>query len=190
MAGDIADQGPVWSLTDAVVELASGSTVVDVDLFWVRSVTPTPDVTTLTFEGDDGSDQIDEINRVNVQAICDKQDFDAIQRIFGKTRVTGQAGEEWRMYMGDDAETAGVSCGLRYTLKYRDDSQTPPVAGEVAYRYPLGTVKVVQPQAAEWKAKNVMQLNFTFNKTTTDVAGQALAEVPTNGAVYLVSKLS
>lgn len=183
---DITDQGPVWSLLDVKVEVPSGGQLTDVDLFYARSVQPQPDVTTITFEGDDTSQEVDEVTRWRVTVNCDKQDYDAMQQIFGKTKVTGEDGEAWRMYMGDDTEVAGAQVGLRYTLKYKDESQNPPVTGEMGYRWPLGQVKLIQPQQAEWKAKNVFQLQFVFQKTTVDAAGNPLTDVPANGAPYMV----
>ena len=187
---DITEQGPVWSLVDAQLEVPSGGQVVDVDLFYVRSVQPNPDVNTVTFEGDDTSQDVDEVTKWGVTVICDKHDWEVIQRAFGKTVVTGEEGEEWRIYMADDDEVSGSTVGLRYTMKYKDESVSPVEVGYIGYRWPRGQIKVVQPQQAEWKNKNVVQHNFTFEKATTDAAGVALPSVPTYGAPYYIFKPS
>lgn len=187
---DIEEQGPVWSLLDAAVGIPSGTSINFVDLLFVRSVQPNPQITTITFEGDDTSEDQDEATRYDVVVACDKQDFDAIQQIFGKTKVTGISGEDWSMYMGDDDEVAGPNVQLRYTLKAKDQSAAPAEAYTLRYTWLYGNVKLVRPQNAEWKAKHIMQLNFSFQKTSVDPANQALASVPTGGAVYRLGRLT
>lgn len=188
MAGDITEQGPVWSLLDAAVGVPSGGSLTWVDLLYVRGVNADPQLTTLTFEGDDTSTDIDELNRTNLEVASDMWDFDAIQAIFGKEKVTGISGEDWAMYFGDNAEASGVRCALRYTLKARDE-----VSGSsytLRYLWPYTLLKMLRPQTAEWKAKHRQVLNFTAEKSAVDAAGTALSGVPSGGAYVRVSRLT
>lgn len=188
MAGDITEQGPAWSLLDAAIGVPSGGSLVWNDVLYARGVNADPQITTLTFEGDDTSLDIDELTKVNLELAADMWDFDMLQAVYNKTKETGISGEDWGMYFGDDVETAGITVALRYTLKAKD------MAGNALYtlRYfwPYGQAKLVRPQTAEWKAKHRQVLNFTFQKTIVDAANAALAGVPSGGAYVRVSRLS
>lgn len=185
---DVTEQGPVWSLTDFEIGIPSGGSITWVDCYWIRAVSVDPQLTTLTFEGDDSSVDIDELNKVNLEAAADMLDFDALQTIFGKTKVTGISGETWAMYFGDDAETAGRTVGVRYKLKARDEVGNTLYA--LQYYWLRALLKVMRPQTAEWKAKHRQVLNFTASKTTVDAAGTALTGVPADGAYVRVSRLA
>lgn len=187
---DVTEQGPVYSLLDVKVLVPSGSTLVPIDLYYARTVAVDPQVTTLTFEGDNTSQQVDIMSRAEVTITCDKHDPDAIQYIFNKTRVTGITDESWGMYMGDQPEEAGVTVGLQYDLAAKDESVSPNASYTLRYTWFKGTVKMVRPQTAEYQAKHVQVLNFSFERTTTDAADQALASVPTNGAYYRYARLT
>jgi hypothetical protein len=187
----ITEQGPAYSLLDVKVLVVSGSTIVPVDLFYARQVTVDPQITTLTFEGDDTSQIIDDLTRIDAVVTCDKQDDNALQAIFGKTEVSVPAsGETSGMWFGDNTEVAGISAGLQYDLAYKDESSTPHVSTTLRYRFPKGTVKVFRPQNAEYKSKHVMVLNFSFEKTSTDLAGSSLTGIPTGGAYFIRSRVS
>lgn len=187
---DIAERGPVYSLLDAKVLVPSGSSLTATDLFYVRTIAVDPQITTLTFEGDDTSQQIDKITRVDVTVTCDKHDDDAIQAIFNKTKVTGIAGESWGMYMGDQTEEAGVTVGLQYDLAAIDESGSPSASYTLRYTWPRGRVKVIRPQQAEWQAKHTLVLNFSFERTTTDATGTAIDGVSAPGIYYRRARLS
>jgi hypothetical protein len=192
MAGDVTEKGPAWSLLDTKVLIVEGETpaIVPVDLFYVRQVAPDPQITTITFEGDDTSQQVDQLARVEVAVTCSKQDLDAVQHIFGKVRETTIPGEAWSLWMGDLAEVAGVAAGLQYDIAFKDESVTPHVSGVLRYTYPRGTVKLVRPQNAEYQAVHQLVLNFSFERTSVDLLGVALVGVPENGAIYRVAELT
>src|SRR5262245_35039757 len=136
---DITEQGPAYSLTDVAILTVSGSTIVPVDLFYARTVAPDFTIQTLTFEGDDTSQEVDDIQYARWTITCDKRDWDAIQQIFGKTKVLDPDPDEtWGMWFGDDDEVAGVSAGLRYDVKTKDESVTPNVAYTERTTAPVG----------------------------------------------------
>lgn len=192
MAGDVTQKGPAWSLLDAKVLIVEGETpaIVGVDLFYARQVTINPQINTLDFTGDNTSQQIDQLSRIEAQVACDKFDADALQHIFNKTRETTISGEAWALWMGDNAEIAGVAVGLQYDLAFKDESVVPNLSKVLRFTYPRGTVKVVPPQNAEYQAKFPLVLNFSFEKTSTDLLGVALTGVPSGGAIYRVAQLT
>lgn len=187
---DITEQGPAYSLTDVAILIVEGDAIVPVDLFYARTVAPDLQIQTLTFEGDDTSQEVDEIQYDRWTITCDKRDWDAIQRIYGKTKVLlPDPDETWGMWFADDNETAGIAAGLRYDVKAKDESVTPNVAYTERTTYPVGVLKLIRPTQAEWKAKRTLQLNFTASKTTTDLLGDTLSGVPSGGAYYRVGRV-
>lgn len=187
---DITEQGPAYSLTDVAILIVESDAIVPVDLFYARTVAPDLQLSTLTFEGDDTSQEIDDIQYDRWTITCDKRDWDAIQRIFQKTKVLApDADETWGMWFGDDDEVAGVAAGLRYDVKAKDESVVPNVAFTERTTYPKGVLKLIRPTQAEWKAKRTFQLNFTAAKTTTDLLDDPLSGVPDGGAYYRVGRV-
>jgi hypothetical protein len=180
---DITEQGPAWSLTDVAILIVESAAIVAVDLFYARSVVPNYDTTTIAFEGDDTSQEIDDTNHARWTITCDKHDWDAIQRIYNKIKTPApDPAEEWGMWFGDDAETAGVAAGLRFDVKAKDESVSPNESFTWRNTFPKGVLKLIPPTQAEWKAKKVVTLNFVAEKTTTDLLGAALSGVPSGGA--------
>lgn len=187
---DITEQGPAYSLTDVAILIVESAAIVPVDLFYARTVAPDTQIQTLTFEGDDTSQEIDELQYDRWTITCDKRDWDAIQRIYGKTKIIDpDADETWGMWFGDDAEVAGISAGLRFDVKAKDESQAPAQAFTERTTYPKGVLKLIRQTQAEWKAKRTFQLNFTAAKTTTDLLNVALSGVPSGGAYYRVGRV-
>lgn len=187
---DITEQGPAWSLTDVAILIVESAAIAAVDLFYARTVAPDPQIQTLAFEGDDTSQEVDETTSMRITITCHKQDWDAIQRIYGKTKVlTPDPDETWGMWFGDDTEVAGVSVGLRYDIKAKDESVAPNVAFTERTTFPKGVLKLIRPTQAEWKARKEFQLAFTAEKTATDLLGAALSGVPSGGAYYRVGRV-
>jgi hypothetical protein len=187
---DITEEGPAYSLADVKILIVESAAIAAVDLFYARTVAPDLQIQTLTFEGDDTSQEIDQVQYDRWTITCDKRDWDAIQRIYSKTKVLAPDPDEtWGMWFGDDTEVAGVAAGLRFDVKAKDESVTPNVAFTERTTYPKGVLKLIRPTQAEWKAKRTFQLNFTAAKTTTDLLGVALSGVPSGGASYRLARV-
>jgi hypothetical protein len=188
---DVVEQGPAWSLTDVAVLIVETAAIVPVDLFYARTVAPDPTIQTLPFEGDDTTQEIDELQYLRYVITCDKRDWDAVQRIFNKTKVLAPSpAETWGMWFGDDNEVAGIAAGLQYDIKSKDESVTPNEAYTERTTVPKGVMKLIRPTQAEWKAKATFQLHFTASKTATDLLGAALSGVPSGGAYYRVGRVT
>ena len=193
MAGTVTEKGPAYSLLDAKVLIVEGTTpaIVAVDLFYAREVAINPQITTLTFEGDDTSQQIDQLARVEGTLSCDKLDLAAVQRIYAKTRVTTISGESASLWMGDNAEVAGVAAGLQYDIAFKDESVTPYVFNVVRYTFPRGTIKVVRPQNATSTRPNSRWCWASRSRRPALIcSASALTGVPSGGAVYRIGKLT
>src|SRR5262245_29442819 len=188
---DVTEQGPSYSLVDVAILIVSGASIAPVDLYYARTVAPDFQIQTLTFEGDDTSQEVDDIQYARWTITLDKRDWDAVQQIFGKTKVMAPSPEEtWGMYFGDATEIAGVAAGLRYDVHSKDESVSPNVAYTERTTAPVGVLKLIRPQQVEWKAKNTFQLNFTASKTSTDLLGAALSGVPSGAAYYRVGRVT
>jgi hypothetical protein len=191
---DITEQGPVGGIVAICVMVPVADVLTRVRLFYARSFQAEEDIQSNRYEGDDTSQTQDELLAARGTILCDKWDYDAIQTIFSKTKVTGGlgAGVDWGMYMQDDAEVAGVRpVGVEVYQKFKDESVSPNELAYMRRYYPFGTMNVMRTQGtAEWKAKYPMQLNFTAEKTTIDAVGDTLPGTPSSGAYYRWDRLS
>jgi hypothetical protein len=177
----ITNKGPAYSLLAARVLTVSGAAIVKTAMFYARDVTVTPQVDTLTFEGDNTSQQVDQIPRIEAELTLDKLDLADEQIIFGKPTVSGVSGETWGMNFGDLTEVAGVLAGLEVDLAFKDESVTPNVSGKIRYTFFKGVLKVKRVQPIGYQAKHQTKLNFTFQRTATDLLGTAIPGAPSDG---------
>jgi hypothetical protein len=188
---DITAQGPAFGLAVARVLIVEADTIVKIPLYYPRVSAFSPQVTTLSFEGQDTSQTVDVLTRVDIALTCDKRNLPSIQRIFAKTRLDAPgSGEAEGLWMGDETEVAGVTCGLELEATFKDESQSPAEVTRERLTFPYGQVKAVQPQQMEYQAKWVTVLNFSFQRTEVDILGDPLANVPAGGAVYRDSILT
>jgi hypothetical protein len=172
--------GPAYSLLAARVLRVSGSSIVKQQLRYARGYTPNPQITTLTFEGDNTSQQVDLMSRAEVELDLDKLDLFDMQAIFGKT-TTVVSGEDYGMNWGDVTEEAGVLAGLEVDIAYKDENQTPNVAKTLRVTWYKGTLKLRRPQPGVYQSKYAVKLNFVFQRTTTDLVGAAIPNAPSDG---------
>src|SRR5262245_30933365 len=154
---DITEQGPVGGVVAICVMVPNGGNLTRVRLFYARSFQAEEDIQSNRYEGDDTSQTQDELLASRVTILCDKWDYDAIQTIFNKTKVTADldAEADWAMYMQDDTEVAGIRpVGVEVYQKFKDESVSPNEATYMRRYYPFGTMNVMRTQGtAEWKAK-------------------------------------
>jgi hypothetical protein len=186
---DITERGPAYGLRYARVMVPSGSTLTPVDLFYPNQATVSPQSQTIAFEGGDRSQTVDAVSRIDVALTCAKQDADSLQQIFAKTKVSGPGTAVWSMAMGDPIEQAGHTVGLQLGIVTKDESVSPAVAYLTEYYYLKGTLKMLQPQNAQYQTAHTMVLNFSFEQTAVDAANQPVAAVPSgSSAFYLLSR--
>ena len=150
-------------------------------MFYANQVTVNPQIDTLNFEGDNTSQQVDQMPRVEVEVTLDKLDLKDEQVIYSKPTITGVSGESYGMNFGDITEVGGVLAGLEYDLSYKDESVTPNVNKVLRYTWYKGVLKVKRPQTAGYQAKHQTKLNFVFYRTTTQIDGTAIPSPPADG---------
>lgn len=180
------EQGKAYGLLRAFLIYLSGSTAVWEDLLYAREFNADPQVTTLVFEGNETSEELDLLSRVNATVVLDKQDLPAVSRAFGKTRVAAPySGLAWGEYWSDEDETSGVPAGLVVDVAFVDESGTPDVASTLRYIFFNGVLKMQRPSPAVYQSKHTMTLNMTFQRSSVDIAGTAMTGVPTGGAIFV-----
>lgn len=179
---DITEEGPVYGLLAARVMIPSGSSLIPIDLFYPNQVEIDVQQNEIPFEGGEKRQVVNAVSGANVTLTCAKHDADAIQALFNKTKLAGGGAGEWRMSMGSAQDVAGISCGLQYDLAAKDESVNPNVAYRLRYYWYKGTLTMMIPQTAGYQAQNAMVLNFNFQRTTVDAAGQPLAGVNPSGS--------
>jgi hypothetical protein len=188
----ITNKGPAYSLLAARVLTVSGGTIVKTAMFYANNITVNPQIDTLNFEGDNTSQQVDQLPRIEIELTLDKLDLADEQVIFGKPTITGVSGETWGMNFGDITEVGGVLAGLEYDIAFKDESVTPNVVTKLRYTYYKGVLKVKRPQTAAYQAKHQTKLNFVFYRTTTDLLNATIPGNPSDGygAYYREAVLS
>lgn len=182
------DQFRGSGVRNAKILYDNAGTVTPQALLFVRNVDPQPKVTTQSYEGEDKAEDVDTLIGFNVIVELDKYDVAALGRMYNKNVVTGITGEDWRLYFGDDNEVAGGASGLQYDVVVRDEvTKTSEI---LRYVFPQGSWKVFKPPQAQFNSKHGMKLEFTAERVTEDIAGNALPGVPTEGVYFYLAKPS
>lgn len=188
---DVTEYGPSAGVRRVVVQIVEAAAIVPIELFYARTVAPSPQVTTLVYEGNDTSQTEDDQTRIDVVVTCDKQDLASIARIFNKTRITAPMTDmEWGTWWGDSDEISGAQVGLYYDTRFKDESVSPFEARTMRTWFPNGVLKVRQLQNAEYNAKQTLQLNFSFERTTKDILGATLSGIKADGEYFLQGLIS
>jgi hypothetical protein len=188
---DVTEYGPSAGVRRVVVQINEADAIVPIELFYARTVAPDPQITNIVYEGNDTSQTEDDQTRIDVVVTCDKQDLASIARIFNKTRVAApMTGMEWGTWWGDADEIAGAQVGLYYETRFKDESVSPYESRAMRTWFPNGTLKVRRLGQAEYGAKQTMLLNFSFERTTTDILGDTISGIPSGGAYFLQGLLT
>lgn len=188
---DVTEFGPSAGVRRVVIQKNEADAIVPLELFYARTVAVDPQITNIVYEGNDTSQTEDDLTRIDVVVTCDKQDLATIARAFSKARITApMAGMEWGDWWGDADEIAGAQVGLYYDVRFKDESVSPYEVRTMRTWFPNGTLKVRRLQQAEYGAKQTMLLNFSFERTTTDVLGDTISGIPSGGAYYLQGLLT
>lgn len=180
----------ILGITDAKILYNNASAVAEVDLHFVNNVEIEPEEETIEFEGDD-----QKVKRFAISGMSGTITLDTIDILdlggtggFAKTEQTALTGIASRTYWGDETESAGITRGLRFRAKAEklSDGSTKDV-DIIVFR---ARISAVRPPSLSNKAKAQLQLRFSAERATTDIAGGALTGVPTNGAFWAFDERS
>lgn len=167
--------------------LAAGgaaTAVVEHDLHFINNVGFDVQQQDVAFEGDQQAVRKFFLNGVVINVACDTYDVAAISEAFDKDVVTAglPSGIAGRVYFGDNTETAGVKCGLLAQIKA--ENLTTQLIETLRFVAPICVLSIVRPPVLAYNAKAQLQLTFTAEKTSVDIAGVGLPGVPTGGAFW------
>jgi hypothetical protein len=163
-------------------------TIVDHEFLFTREVNPQPDTQDISFEGDDTVERVVVLNGMRVTVSMDKFDMASVSTLYGKQVASGITGVESRLYFGDAAENAGITCGVFWEVTMLDEATK--VSTILRYTVPLATAQVIVPQPAQYNGKHVLQLQFVAQKTAKDLLGADLDGVPDDGCFYFIDRLA
>lgn len=177
-------------ITDAKILYNNSGSVAEADLHFVNAVEMDPKEVTLEFEGDDQT-----IERFGLSGLSGTITMDTLDILniagtggFGKTEQTGISGVASRVYWGDENEAAGILRGLKFRSKAEKISTGATVDLDIIV--PRARIMALRPPSLNNKQKGQVQLRFSAERATTDIAGGALTGVPTNGAFYYTDERS
>lgn len=158
------------------------------DLHFINNVGFDVQQQDVAFEGDQQSVRKFFMNGIVVNVVCDTFDLKAISEAFDKDVHVGTGGSTGiptgvkRVYFGETDETAGVKVGLLAQIKA--ENLTLQTIETLQFVVPVASLTVVRPPVLAYNAKAVMNLTFTAEKTTTDIALNPLTGVPTDGTFW------
>lgn len=182
-----------YELEDAKFLLAGSPAIEEVDLRYANTIEFTVDSTTLTFEGDADQRQVFITSGLSAAIRPDCITLEADEALFGKTPVVAglPAGVDRATYYGETTETRGVTCGFwgRGFGIFEDGGGEEIVNFEI--RVFRGTLTLGAPPNLQTKQKAGQRTyNFSAVKTSVDINGDPLPDVPTGGARYWIGILS
>jgi len=175
----------VTGIKDAAV-LTSGATT---DIPFGNTLTIAQEFETIAFEGDGDTEEVYYNQRLTGTIGGDKWAEAVLEKLYGKTSVTGVSGESKSYYMGEDAELTPAQVGLRVDLAAIDDATE--LAATLRLTVFRAKARPFSPPDAGNSAKWApIMFEWAAEKTSTDINGVALVGVPTGGAMYRIGVLS
>lgn len=180
----------ILGITDGKILYNNASSVAEVDLHMINNAELEPEEVTLEFEGDDVTIKRFAMSGLNGTITMDTLDITDLGATggFAKTEQTGISGVASRTYWGDETEAAGILRGLKFRCKAEKVSTGATV--DLDLIVPRARIMAMRPPSFSNKQKGQVQLRFSAERATTDIAGGALTGVPTNGAFYYIDERS
>lgn len=167
----------VYALTN------NAGSVVRTQLYLASEANFEPVLKEITYEGDGTEIKVYRATGFDVTA-----KFQSLPKglltAFGKTAVTTglETNETERVYWMADSDATGVVCGIEVVCSVIDD--TANAAKFLVITAPVGTLSTLTPPSLKTSDKSELELKFGAKKTAIDIAGDALAGVPSGGAFW------
>jgi hypothetical protein len=181
----------VTGIKDATLQYLLSGAIADVDIPFGNAFSLEVEAEEIEFEGDNTKESVFSNQSLKGTIGFDKWSEEVLERLYNKTALTSglEADEVKRYYMGDDGELAPPNIGLKVTLAAIND--TTELAAELRLRVFKAKCNPFKPAEAKNADKWApTEVEWTAEKTATDLAGAALPSVPTGGALYSISVLS
>jgi len=164
--------------------LYSGAGVVsEQDIPYGNTFTMAAEFDTITFEGDGTS--ANEYSNIRLTGTIggDKISEEVMEKLTGKTASTGVSGEAKTYYMGAAADLTPPQVGLLVEMSAINDS----TEAAAVIRMTVFNAKIspfTPPDVTNNAKWAPIVFNWSAERTSTDIAGVALPDVPTGGALW------
>lgn len=180
----------ISGLYDTKLLRNNSGTIAAVDVPKGNEITFNVDTEDLVWNGDGVRKTVTSVAGFQIEISADAFNRDVLNTMFSVTPVTTSlpTGVTNRSYYGTDATDAGVVAGFTGYCTMIDVSSGATSFGRITA--PRGTLQPPAPPDLASKSIASQVLNFSADKTTTDVAGAALPSVPTNGCTWYFEELS
>lgn len=180
----------ILGVEHAAVLLDDAGTVTEHDLHFINNVGFDIQQQDITFEGDQQAVRKYFFNGIVINVACDTYDVKAVSEAFNKQEITAglPTGVTGRIYFGDEVETAGVKVG--FLAQVKAENLTTQTIETLHFVAPMTALTIVRPPTLAYNAKAQLLLTFTAEKTSTDVAGDDLPSVPTNGCFWYLDRIA
>jgi hypothetical protein len=165
------------------------SGIAEHDIHFINGVNFDTQTTDITYEGDNQSVRKTFLTGFVGTIVADTYDLAAISSAFNKQEVTTglPAGVAARVYFGDSGEQAGARCG--FIAQVKAENLTTGAIETLQFVCPVGSLTVVRPPALQYNTKGQLNMTFTAEKSSTDIAGTALPGVPAQGAFWFLDRM-
>lgn len=170
-------------LKDAKLLYLSGMTVAEMDIPFGSEVSLKPGVDTIDFEGDDQTDRMYINQKLEVDVKGMKISTEVLAKLTNTSIVSSglPSSAQERVYFGTSQEVSGLQLGLKADVSALDDSDGSSLTVRIwVFKGLTGPVTVAP---ASKKALDIA-FQLSAQKTSTDLAGDALPGVPTGGALW------
>lgn len=181
-----SDKYRILGVYEAGFLYAVTTTATERPVKFVNKVDFSSDINEIDFEGDQQRERVYVFNGLTASIECDYFDLAALANTFNKTKETGVTGVAERTYFGENAETLGVAVG--FYCKAQAYESVGAVTCNIAIVIPRATVTAIEAPALGYNTKAQLKFKITASKTTTDIAAQALAGVPSDGCFWYIQQ--
>lgn len=178
----------ILGILDAKVGYDNGTNIVYEDVPFVNAFDNNTNVTNITFEGDNTTENVFSDAELSGTVGADKLSDTLLEKLYGKTMVTVglPTGIAKRLYMGDNTEFATRVVELVVTAVAVEEPGGAEVRRNMILTIPKANISPWQPGSIGNRAKQVHSFQWTAKKTTTDIRGTALPSVPADGCTYFL----
>lgn len=143
-----------------------------------------PSTKKIKYEGDGKEKEREIVTGLTVEIETDTLSISALKTVYNKTEVTTGLPTDAtvRMYMIDKKDRTGIPCGL--AVYVTAEHRTTSANTRLRIVAPRGTLS--SPKGFDFKTadKEGLKLSFAADPATTDIAGDALPGVDSDGAFY------
>lgn len=164
--------------------------IAEFDIHFINNVTFDTQTSDINFEGDNQTVRKVFLNGFTATIVADTYDLSAISSAFDKQEITAglPAGVDGRVYFGDSGESAGVKCG--FLAQVKAENLATNAIETLQFICPVGSLTVVRPPNLQYNTKGTLNMTFTAEKTTRDIAGTSLPSVPTDGCFWYLDRIA